>query len=147
MSTSKVKYIGGLRTEAVHSASGNTIITDAPVDNHGKGEAFSPTDLLCTSLASCMLTLMGIAADTQNLRVNEGGKRLTIDGATIEVTKIMAANPRRVGAIDLIIRMPRNDYTAKEMQILENAAKTCPVALSIHPSIKLTLEFFYPSQG
>ncbi|NNM95501.1 MAG: OsmC family protein [Bacteroidia bacterium] len=152
MSTSKVKYAGDLRTEAVHLASGKTIITDAPVDNHGKGQAFSPTDLLCTCLASCMLTLMGIATDTYNRAAagrqsgTEKHNPLNIDGALAEVTKIMASNPRRVGEIQIIITMPPVSYTAKEKQILENAARTCPVAMSINPSIVLKVEFIYPAE-
>lgn len=150
MSTSKVKYVGDLRTEAVHNASSNTIITDAPLDNHGKGQAFSPTDLLCASLGSCMLTLMGIAANTYNSAMQKNsdeegvGKQLRIDGAIAEITKIMAANPRRVGEIDAVITMPPNEYLPKEKKILENAARTCPVALSINPAIILNLQFVYP---
>ncbi len=134
MKTSKVKYLGELRTEATHLASGSTIITDAPVDNHGKGQAFSPTDLMSTSLASCMITIMGITANTH---------KLNIDGASAEVTKIMAANPRRVSEIHIVFTMPANHYSQKEKAILENAAKTCPVALSINPAIIQMIEFVY----
>jgi putative redox protein len=134
MKTSKIKYLGELRTEAVHLASGSTIITDAPVDNHGKGQAFSPTDLMSTSLASCMITIMGITANTHGLK---------IDGASAELTKIMAANPRRVSEIHIVFTMPANNYSQKEKAILENAARTCPVALSINPAIIQKVEFVY----
>jgi uncharacterized OsmC-like protein len=134
MKTAKVTYIGGLRTEAIHLASGTKIITDAPVDNHGKGQAFSPTDLMSTSLACCMLTIMGIAANTHGI---------SIDGTIVEVTKVMAANPRRVAEIHLDIAMPNLAYNDKEKAILENAAKTCPVALSVNPSIIQKFNFVY----
>lgn len=134
MVMSKVKYLGGLRTEATHLASGNKIITDAPLDNKGKGQAFSPTDLMSTSLATCMLTIMGIACDTHVLN---------IDGTEAEVTKIMAANPRRVAEVHITFTMPDKNYTDKEKAILENAARTCPVALSINPNIIQKIEFIY----
>ena len=89
---SKVTYKGSLRTEAIHVQSGNTIITDAPIDNHGKGEAFSPTDLVATALASCMLTIMGIVANRNHLKIN---------GTTAEIEKIMGANPRRINEIKI----------------------------------------------
>ena len=135
MIMSKIKYLGDLRTEARHLASGNTIITDAPVDNKGKGQAFSPTDLLSTSLASCMLTIMGITANTHNVN---------IVGTEAEVTKIMAANPRRVAEIHIVITFPALAYTGKEKSILENAARTCPVALSVNKDIVQKIEFVYP---
>lgn len=134
MIMSKVIYLGDLRTEATHLASGKKIVTDAPVDNMGKGEAFSPTDLMSTSLATCMLTLMGIACNTY---------KLNIDGAQAEVTKIMAANPRRVSEIYVTITMPKK-YSDREKAILETAARTCPVALSINPAIIQKIEFIYP---
>jgi len=130
----KVKYLGGLRTESTHLASGNKIITDAPLDNKGRGQAFSPTDLLSNSLASCMLTIMGITANTHNIN---------IDGTEAEVTKIMGANPRKVAEIHIAFTMPKIGYSAKERSILENAAKTCPVALSINPDIIQKIEFVY----
>ena len=135
MIMSKVKYLGGLRTEATHLASNNTIITDAPVDNRGKGQAFSPTDLLSTSLASCMLTIMGIAADTH---------KINIEGAVAEVTKIMASNPRKVAEVHITFTMPAFAYSNKEKSLLENAARTCPVALSLNPEIVQKIEFVYP---
>ena len=125
MTTSKVTYQGDLRTIAIHLQSNNEIITDAPVDNQGKGEAFSPTDLLATSLASCMLTIIGIKARDMEI---------DIAGTTAEVTKIMAAEPRRVSEIHVEITFSQalDDKTQK---ILYNTALTCPVAKSIHPDI------------
>jgi uncharacterized OsmC-like protein len=134
METMKLKYTGELRTQSTHSASGVTIITDAPVDNHGKGEAFSPTDLLCSSLASCMLTIMGITANTHTIN---------IDGTSVVVTKIMAANPRRVGEVKLEFFLPPNNFSEKEKVILENAARTCPVAKSLNTELIQTISFNY----
>jgi putative redox protein len=134
MATSKITYKGGLRTTSVHERSGNEIITDAPVDNKGKGEAFSPTDLLATSLGNCMLTIVGIAA-------NEHG--FSIDGATCEITKIMAENPRRVSEIVVNFQFPSNAYSDKDKKIIERSAHTCPVALSLHPDLKQTVSFNY----
>ena len=134
MKTSKITYLGNLRTEAVHLKSGNTIITDAPPDNNGKGEAFSPTDLLATSLGSCMLTIMGIVAQRNNIN---------IEGTTIEITKVMEANPRRVGEIIVEFSMPANNYSDKEKQLLENAANTCPVAKNLSAELKQTVIFNY----
>ncbi len=105
MATSKIIYTGELHTEATHLASGNKITTDAPLDNHGKGQAFSPTDLMATSLATCMLTTMGIAANTHHINM---------DGASAEVTKVMAANPRRVSEVHISVTMPANNYSDKE---------------------------------
>jgi uncharacterized OsmC-like protein len=134
MTTIQIQYIGHLRTEAKHLRSGNIIITDAPVDNKGKGEAFSPTDLLAASFGSCMLTIMGIAADTHGFN---------IDGTQVNITKVMADNPRRVGEIIVELTFPKNDYSDKVKAIIENAAKTCPVAKSLHPDLKQTLIFNY----
>jgi uncharacterized OsmC-like protein len=134
MSTSKITYNGGLRTTSIHLRSGNEIITDAPVDNKGKGEAFSPTDLLATSLGNCMLTIVGIAA-------NEHG--FNIDGTTCEITKIMAENPRRVAEIVVDFQFPANNYSEKEKTIIERSANTCPVMYSLHPDIRKTVSFNY----
>ena len=125
-------YTGELRTQATHLASQNAIITDAPLDNNGKGEAFSPTDLLAASLGSCMLTIMGIAANTHGF---------SIDGTKISITKIMAANPRRVGEIIVDFTFPANNYNDKEKMLIEKAAASCPVALSLHPDLKQTVQF------
>lgn len=134
MATSKITYNGGLRTTSVHERSGNEIITDAPIDNKGQGAAFSPTDLLATSLGNCMLTIVGIAA-------NEHG--FNIDGATCEITKIMAENPRRVSEIVVNFQFPANDYSEKDKKIIERSANTCPVAFSLHPDLKKTVSFNY----
>jgi uncharacterized OsmC-like protein len=133
MITSKITYQGNLRTEATHQLSGKSIITDAPPDNNGKGEAFSPTDLLATSLGSCMLTIMGIVAERN---------QINMEGITVKITKIMASDPRRVGEIIVEFRMQKN-YTDKEKALLENAAKTCPVAKSLSPDLKQTIIFNY----
>jgi uncharacterized OsmC-like protein len=128
MATSNVTYQGGLRTRAVHLQSGESIITDAPLDNKGKGEAFSPTDLLATSLASCMMTLMGIAADTHGINLGE---------VKAEVTKIMTSDPRRVAEIQVVITVPGTEgWDQKNKLILERAALTCPVWYSLHPDIQ-----------
>ncbi len=121
---SKVVYKGKLRTEATHLKSGNVIITDAPVDNHGNGEAFSPTDLASTALASCILTIMGITANTHGI---------DIEGASADVNKIMDSNPRRIKTIEVVIKMPDKGYTHKEKKMLEAAAHHCPVGMSLHP--------------
>lgn len=132
MATSLVVYKGELRTEALHLQSGEKIITDAPVDNHGKGEAFSPTDLLATSLGSCMLTIMGIAARERNI---------DIEGTTCEVTKIMGTSPRRVTEIHISFNFPGRQFSDKEKAVLEQSAKTCPVSYSLHPDIQKVVEF------
>jgi uncharacterized OsmC-like protein len=134
MATSRITYTGGLRTSSVHLKSGIEIITDAPTDNQGKGEAFSPTDLLATSLGNCMLTIVGIAARTHSFN---------IDGTTAEITKIMGENPRRVTEIIVNLQFPPNNYSHKEKEIIERSAKTCPVAYSLHPDIKQDITFNY----
>ena len=125
MTTSKVTYQGDLRTSSIHLQSSNQLITDAPVDNQGKGEAFSPTDLLATSLASCMLTIIGIKARDMDI---------DIAGTTAEVTKIMAADPRRVSEVHVAITFNKQ-LDEKTQKIFYNTALTCPVAKSIHPDI------------
>ena len=119
METAKNKYLGELRIESTHLRSGQVIQTDAPVDNNGKGMAFSPTDLLATSLACCMLTIMGIRAN--KIRIN-------IDGTTASVTKIMAESPRRVDEVKVEITMPHSDYTEQQRAQMWDAAENCPVA-------------------
>jgi len=131
--TSKVVYLGDLRTEAVHLKSGSEIITDAPVDNHGKGEAFSPTDTVATALASCMLTVMGIKA--KDLKLN-------LKGTSAQVTKTMAANPRRISKVEITITFPET-YAEKSRKILENTARTCPVLQSLHPDMEKIIGFNY----
>ena len=125
MTTSKVTYQGDLRTQAIHLQSNNQIITDAPTDNHGKGEAFSPTDLLATSLASCMLTIIGIKARDMDI---------DIAGTSADVTKVMAADPRRVSEVHVAITF-NQQLDEKTQKIFYNTALTCPVAKSIHPDI------------
>ncbi len=136
MNTSNIVYKGELRTEAEHIRSGNRITTDAPVDNQGKGESFSPTDLLATSLGCCMVTIMGIAARTHGFN---------IDGTKIDVTKVMGTSPRRVIEIIINLHFPHNNYSAKERKLIELSAKECPVAQSLHPDIKQTINFFFGS--
>ena len=132
MATIETIYLGELRTEATHVFSGNKTITDAPLDNKGKAESFSPTDLLSASLGSCMITIMGLAA-------REHG--IDIDGTTCSITKIMAAEPRRVSEIAIELNFPKGDYTEKEKTILERAALTCPVAKSLHPDLYQNVTF------
>ncbi len=134
--TSKVIYLGDLRTRCEHLESGAEFITDAPVDNHGKGQAFSPTDTVATALASCMLTIIGIKARDHELQV---------EGAYADVTKIMASGPRRISGIQVAITFPV-DYSEKERILLERAAETCPVLYSLHPDIELEIRFVYPSE-
>ncbi len=133
MITSSIVYKGDLRTEATHIQSGNVILTDAPKDNHGKGEAFSPTDLVATALASCMISVMGIVSKKESIT--------TVDGATAEVTKVMVTEPRRIGEIHITITFPKKDFTEKEKKIYEHAAHTCPVAKSLHPDLKQIVTF------
>jgi putative redox protein len=127
METIKTTYNGELRTSALHVQSSRTLITDAPVDNQGKGEAFSPTDLLAAALGSCMLTIMGIAG-------REHG--FGIDGTEARITKIMASDPRRVSGVVLELFFPPNNYTEKQKKIIKRILETCPVALSLHPDLK-----------
>lgn len=134
MKTSEVIYNGGLRTTATHLKSGKQIITDAPTDNHGKGEAFSPTDLLATSLGSCMISLMGIVAMQHNF---------VFEGGSVDITKIMDSNPRRVVEIIAEVKMPKLNFNEQQKRLLEYAAHNCPVAKSLHPDIKQTITFIY----
>jgi len=131
MATIQTTYLGDLRTEATHLQSGTKIITDAPTDNQGKGEAFSPTDLLAEALVSCILTTMAIIGR---------GHHINIDGTSAEVTKVMAGNPRRVAEVIINLKFPAA-YTDREKKILENAALNCPVAVSLHPDLKKTVDF------
>src|SRR5690554_173656 len=131
MSTSKVTYLGNLRTENEHLKSGSTYITDAPTDNNGKGEAFSPTDTVATGLANCMITVMGIKARDMNVNM---------DGTTAMVTKTMAANPRRISKIEIVLNFPAG-IDEKSRKILENTGRTCPVIQSLHPDIEKVIEF------
>ncbi len=130
--TIKTKYLKDLRCESVHVKSGAHLITDAPVDNNGKGSSFSPTDLLATSLASCMLTIMGIVAQRHGLN---------IDNTKCEVTKIMSAAPRKVAEIIVTFTFAKNNFSENEKKLLEHAAHTCPVALSLHPDLEKKVIF------
>jgi putative redox protein len=131
--TSTVIYEGDLRTVATHLHSGTVIETDAPVDNQGKGERFSPTDLVATALGSCMTTIMGIKARDLNV---------DLKGMKIEITKIMKADPRRISGVHLTFHFPSSQQVNdKQKAILENAALTCPVAKSIHPDIEMKTLF------
>lgn len=129
--TSKVTYLGDLRTKSIHVQSGSEIISDAPIDNNGKGEAFSPTDTVANALASCMMTIMGIKA--RDIQVN-------IENSIAEVTKIMNADPRRIGAIEIVFEMKGNP-DEKNKIILERAAMTCPVFLSLSNEIEKRITF------
>jgi putative redox protein len=131
--TSQIIYKGALRTEATHLQSGTLIETDAPTDNQGKGERFSPTDLLATSLGNCMMTIMGIKARDMNVDLSE---------TKIDITKIMKSEPRRVGGVKVVFHLPAGlQIEDKQKIILENAARTCPVAKSIHPDIEQDITF------
>jgi putative redox protein len=135
METVKIIYLGDMRTEATHVKSGNKLITDAPVDNLGKGEFFSPTDLLATALATCAMTIIGQAAHSHSF---------SVEGTKIHVTKIMEQNPRRVGEVVIIFDFPPVAYSEKEKQIIRHSAATCPVLLSVHPDLKKTFIFNFP---
>ena len=133
MSTAKVTYLGNLRTECEHLKSGATFITDAPLDNNGKGEAFSPTDTVATGLASCMITMMGIKAASLNI---------SLEGTTAQVTKTMDVDPRRISRIDVEIKVPTK-ISEKFQKILKNTANTCPVLYSLHPDIEKEIVFHW----
>lgn len=126
-------YKGNLRTEIVHELSGTKLITDAPLDNHGKGESFSPTDLFASALGSCMLTIIGITAQTHGF---------SIDGTVITTEKVMAANPRRVAEIIINFKFPEGaNYSEKEKKLIEAAANSCPVGNSLRADIVKTINF------
>jgi uncharacterized OsmC-like protein len=127
-----IRYEGNLRSTASHGPSGQTLITDAPVDNHGKGESFSPTDLVATALGSCMATIMGIAAERH---------QLDLRGMEIEVTKVMSSDmPRRIARLETTIRVPLPPEHPQRA-LLENAALTCPVHKSLHPELEKPVDF------
>lgn len=132
MHTITATYYGQLRTSATHLKSGNTIITDAPVDNNGKGEAFSPTDLVSSALSSCMMTLMGISADKEGI---------DLTGLQAEITKVMASNPRKIAEIKIHFTLPNLQATEAQKEKLQKAALTCPVALSLSDTIQQTVSF------
>ena len=131
--TSKVIYNGDLRTTMTHLQSGQEVITDAPTDNHGKGEAFSPTDMFCTAWASCMMTTMAIAAKNRDW---------SVAGMHAEVTKIMSSSgPRRIAGVDVIFYMPELAYNDEQKTLLERAAKGCPISKSVSPEIIENISF------
>ena len=129
-----VEYEGELRTRAKHLQSGSEIFIDTPVDNHGKGESFSPTDLTAAALGSCILTIMGIAAESRGM---------DLKGTRSEITKIMGQNPRRINKIQVQIYF-KNNYSKVERKILETAAHSCPVHKSLHSDMKKEINFHYP---
>ena len=133
MSTSKIIYKNNLRTEAQHIASGQKIITDAPLDNNGKGEAFSPTDLVATALASCMITIMAIAAEKNGINISE---------TSASVKKIMGTNPRTISDVVIDIKMSK-DLALKDRKRLEKAALACPVHKSLHPDMNKEITYSY----
>ena len=135
MNTFEIKYQGNLRTTATHLDSGSEINTDAPKDNHGLGEAFSPTDMVCSALASCILTIMAIAVEKNGISIN---------GTNAIVKKTMGNNPRRISKIDIELTFPM-DYDSKTKTILERAAYNCPVHHSISENIEKTVSFSYLS--
>jgi len=126
METAKTRYLGDLRTEMTHLRSGSVIITDAPVDNKGRGEYFSPTDLVASALGSCIYTIMGIAAMEHGF---------SIEGSSCSITKIMTDKPRKIGEVRIEFDLTSNSYTDKQKKILDHCVKTCPVALSLNESV------------
>ena len=134
MATATGTYLGDLRVELRHEQSGATITTDAPVDNHGKGEAFSPTDMVGAALGACAMTIIGIYAQAHNVDVS---------GMKMEVTKTMNADPRRIGKLEVTFIMPKRAYSDKEKVSIERAARTCPVHLSLHPDTEQVFTFLW----
>jgi putative redox protein len=133
--TSTVEYLGDLRTTAIHLTSEKNILSDAPVDNQGKGEAFSPTDLVATALGSCLLTIMGIKARDMEVEIK---------GTTAKISKVMGSTPRRISEINITVTMA-NSFDQKTQKIFEKAALSCPVANSLHTDLKQNIDFIWPS--
>jgi putative redox protein len=134
MPTVKTVYLGELRTHATHLQSGNELLTDAPTDNNGRGEAFSPTDLVAAAYGSCMMTIMGIVAQRDGI---------DLSGSDMEITKIMTAQPpRRIARLEVLLTMKTDrELTETEVAKLERAARTCPVELSLHPDVERAVSF------
>ncbi|MBK5280053.1 MAG: OsmC family protein [Bacteroidia bacterium] len=132
MTTISASYLGSLRTQSTHMKSGISITSDAPTDNNGRGEAFSPTDLVCAALCSCMMTLMGMAAERE---------KIDLKGLTSDVLKIMGANPRKIAEIQITFLHPNLEATAEQKEKLKHAARTCPVALSLSETVKQSIVF------
>jgi uncharacterized OsmC-like protein len=131
MATSNISYVGDLRTVCIHLQSGTQILTDAPTDNHGKGEAFSPTDLVATALGSCMVSIMGIKSKDLDVDLKD---------STVSITKIMQSEPRKIAKIEVILNMAI-ETSEKNKTILERSAMNCPVLLSLHPDIEKDVVF------
>lgn len=127
METIRTTYTGGLRTEAVHVQSGKKIITDAPLDNQGRAEYFSPTDMVAAALASCAMTIIGISARDNGF---------SVDGATASITKIMASDPRRISEVQIRYDYSMLTLTEEQKEIIKDKTKNCPVCLSLHPDLK-----------
>lgn len=134
MATSTVKYLGDLQTECVHLKSGQKFVTDAPVDNNGKGSAFSPTDLLATSYASCMITIIGIYCNNNNIEFNH---------AEADVIKSMESNPRRVGKIEINLNLEGNNWDTQQQAKIIKAAEACPVAKSVNESMEIEISYTF----
>lgn len=134
MITSEVEYLGGLRTKCTHKQSGTTIITDAPLDNQGKGEAFSPTDLIATAYASCMITIMGIYCREHDLK---------FEHATATIEKIMDSNPRRIGKIVIHMDFSGNNWNDLEAEKAIRAGKACPVAKTLGDNVEVEFSIVY----
>ncbi len=134
MITVQTTYLGNLRTESIHLQSGTKILTDAPTDNRGKGEAFSPTDLLATSLGTCILSIMGIKAMDNNIDISE---------TRLEITKIMASDPRRVHEVVMEFHFPNKGYSDEEKEMIESVAGISPVPLSVNTNMIQTIRFFW----
>jgi putative redox protein len=130
--TATVTYESNLRTTCLHLQSGSVFETDAPTDNKGKGERFSPTDLIATGLGACLITTMGIKAESMNIQ---------LDGAKVEVTKVMVSDPRRIGKIIVHVTLPALNLDEKTIEILERVGRTCPVERSLHPDVELDIQF------
>lgn len=132
--TATVTYESNLRTTCLHLQSGSVFETDAPTDNKGKGERFSPTDLIATGLGACLITTMGIKAESMDI---------ALDGAKVEVTKVMVSDPRRIGKIIVHATIPSLNLDDKTKEILERVGRTCPVERSLHPDVELDIQFMW----
>ncbi len=132
--TASIVYKGDLRCECTHIQSNSIIETDAPTDNRGKGERFSPTDLVCVSLATCMITTMGIRANDMNVNLRD---------TKIDITKYMLSEPRRIGKIDITLHIPNADIDNKDKKILEMVGNNCPVMKSLHPDLQLNISYHW----
>lgn len=135
--TAIVEYKGDLRCECTHLQSGTVTETDAPTDNRGKGERFSPTDTLCVSLATCMITTMGIRA---------GDMKIDLTGTKVDVTKHMLSDPRRIGQVDIVLHLPLVKSDEKDKLILQKIGDNCPVMKSLHPDLKVAVKYIWASK-